>query len=98
MLLSPVRGRGWVRGYRGSFGQRDLDCGPYAFRILDDFVGPESNDSPSLTLHDGCAMSIRFHLERVMLAVDLNNELPRHAGEVCEIRPDRMLSAEFYAV
>jgi hypothetical protein len=87
-----------VRGYRRSIVQSDLNRRPNALGILDDFVGPKSDDSPSLSFHGGRATSIRFDLKGVMLAVDLDDELPRYAGKVGEIRPDRMLATEFYAV
>jgi hypothetical protein len=33
----------------------------------------------------------------MVIAIDFDHEIPRDAGEICEVRTDRMLPAEFYA-
>jgi len=46
---------------------------------------------PTLTFHQRCSPHIRFDLISVMMAIDLDDQLSRHAGEVGEIWPDWML-------
>ena len=43
-------------------------------------------------------MGIGFDLKRVMLTVDFDDEPLRHAGEIGEIRSNRMLSTKLDAV
>jgi hypothetical protein len=78
--------------------QRDLNRGPYPFSILDDFICPKPDDSPSLALHRSRPTGIRFDLESMMIAIDFNNEFPGNAREVREVRSYRMLPAKFHAV
>ncbi|SEP01312.1 hypothetical protein SAMN02990966_03687 [Rhodospirillales bacterium URHD0017] len=97
MLLSPARGRGWVRGLQVMIVQSDLYRSPDPFRILYDFVDPESEDPPAFAFHLSRPTSICLNLKRVMLAIDLDDEFRGYTGEVGEIRPDRMLSTKFHA-
>jgi len=65
---------------------------------LHDFVRSETNNMPTLTFHQRRSPHIRFDLISVMMAIDLDDQLSRHAGEVGEIWPDGMLTAELDAL
>jgi hypothetical protein len=62
---------------------------------LDRWARRNINDSPSCLLQNIGSQRIRFTLESVMLAVDLDNQLASHAGKVRKVRTNRMLSPEF---
>jgi hypothetical protein len=74
-----------------------LDLRPYTLRILYDCVRPEAYDAPSFAFHRRRPASIGFNLESVMVTIDFDDELSSDAGEICEIRTDRMLSPELGA-
>ena len=60
-------------------------------------VRPELDDPPTVALHHRRAPGIGLLLIGVMLAVDFDHEFARDAGEVREVRTDRMLSPELGA-
>jgi hypothetical protein len=74
--------------------ERPFDLGQGTFPTLDNLVRPEAQDVPALAFHLRCAARIRFDLESMVVAVNLDDELPRHAGEIGKVRTDRMLSTE----
>ena len=79
-------------------GVNDLfDLRPCAFRILNHLIRPEAHDIPALALHSFRSASIRFNLKGMMIAIDLDDEPSRDAGEVREVGTNRMLSAELRA-
>jgi hypothetical protein len=84
------------RGKR-TFGDQSLNCRPNAFGILHDFVRAEPNDAPAQALHHRRTPRICLDFVSVMIAVDLNDQPFRLAGEVGEVRSDRMLTTEFDA-
>ena len=83
---------------RGTGLDDSLNLSPYAFGILDDFVRPESHDLPTFLLHHGRTTCVRFDAKGMMIAVYLDDEPARYAGEIRKVRADRMLSAELHAV
>ena len=74
-----------------------LDLRPCALGILDDLICPEAYDAPSLAFHHCRATRISLDLKRMMIAIDLDHELARYAGEVCEVGTDRVLTSELDA-
>jgi hypothetical protein len=80
---------------RGTGANNLLDFCPNALRILNDLVRPEANDTPTFTFQCRCSARIGLDLKSVMIAVDLDHEFPRQAGEVGKIAADRVLSAKF---
>ena len=79
---------------RGTGANHLFDLRPYPFRILHDFIRPESHYPPTLTFHRRRPPRIGLDLEGVMIAIHFDHELPRDAGEVCEVRADGMLASE----
>jgi hypothetical protein len=71
-----------------------LDLGPSTFRILDDLVCPEPDDPPTLALHSCRSSRIGIYLESMMITIDLDDQLSRDAGEVCEVGANWMLPPE----
>jgi len=61
---------------------------------LNDLVRPEAHHTPTFALHGRRPTSICLDLKRMMIAVDLDHEFPRYAGEIRKVWPDRMLSAK----
>ena len=49
--------------------------GPNPFRVLNDVVRPETQDTPAFALHRGGATFVGFDLKSMMVAVDLDHEL-----------------------
>jgi hypothetical protein len=82
---------------RGNGAEYLLDLRPDALWILNHLVRPEAHDPPTFTFHRCRATRIAVDLKRMMIAVDLDHEPPRYAGEVGEVRTDRMLPAKFSA-
>ena len=82
---------------RGIAVEDELYRRPNPFGILNDFVRPETHDSPTVTLHVRSTTCIRALLKRMVITIDLDHELPGYTGEVREVRTDRMLSAELGA-
>ncbi len=68
MLLSPARGRGWVRGLP-AVTQHQRNLSPDPFRVLNDMVRPETQDTPAFALHRGGAALVCFDLRSMMVAV-----------------------------
>jgi hypothetical protein len=75
-----------------------LNGSPDTFGILHNFIRAEANDPPSHTLYHGCAPRIRFDLVSVVIAINLDDEILRCAGEVGEVRANWMLAAELHAL
>ena len=95
MSLSARVAGGEVRRGGSSLDAKDSrNFSPYAFGILNGFARAEADDPPARLLHEVRSPRIRFTLESVMLAIDLDDERPGYAGEVGEIWPDRMLTPE----
>jgi hypothetical protein len=93
MLLSPVRGRGWERGWR-TLSKSDIDRRPNAFSVLHDLACRKAQDVPTQILNRRSAAYIGSDLVVVKVSVDLDDELPRDAREVGEVGTDRMLATE----
>jgi hypothetical protein len=70
---------------------------PHAVDIADDLVRPTPNHPPPFAVHHLSATRVGFDLKCMMLAIDLDDELLLHAGEVGEVRTDRMLTSELAA-
>ena len=99
MFLSAREAGGEARrGGSWAAVQQAIDLRPDAFPTAHDVVRSEAYYAPTLLLHEECSAGVGFDLERVMIAVDLNDELFRNAREVRKVRANRVLSAEFYAV
>ena len=96
MLLSPARGRGWVRGLR-EIAEHALNGGPNTLRILHNLTRPEAQNAPTYLLHCGGAARVRLDLMGMVLAVDFNNEPLRYAGKIGDVSTNRMLAAELDA-
>jgi hypothetical protein len=79
---------------RGTGANHLLDLRPYPLWILNDLIRPEAHDMPAFTLHGCRPASIRFDLKGVMIAVDLDHQLSRYAGEIGEVWADRILPPE----
>ena len=82
---------------RGNGAEYLLDLRPYPFRILNHLVRPQAHDPPTFTLHRCRSARIGLDLKRMMIAVDLDHEPPRYAGEVCEVRTYGILPPELRA-
>jgi len=74
-----------------------LNGHPNSFWILNDFVRPKAQDAPPVLLHQCGTTCIGLDSISVMLAIDLNDELPRYAGEISKVVADWMLAAKFDA-
>ena len=85
-----------MRG-RAAVTKRQRNLGPDPFRVLNDVVRPETKDTPAFALPRSGATPVYFDLKSMMVAVDLDHELSRYAGKICEVRTDRVLSAELDA-
>ena len=92
MFLSPL-------GERLGEGVREglLDFRPCAIGILHNVIRPEANDTPAFTFHSRSPSSVGINLKSVMIAVNLDDEFPRYAREVCKVSSDRVLSSELQA-
>ena len=78
------------------FGAKHLqDFRPDTLRILNDLIRPEAHNAPTFAFHHCGAMRVGLDLKGVMIAVDLDHDLPRYAGKVGKVRSDGMLPAEF---
>jgi hypothetical protein len=64
---------------------------------LHDFIRPKANDAPTFAFHHCGPTSIGVNLVGMMLAVDFDDELPRHASEVGEVGADLVLPSKFCA-
>ena len=93
-LSARVAGEEARRGGSSVDAQDPRDLSPYAFRILNRLARAEADHAPTRLFHDIRSPRIGFTLGRVMLAVDLDDELACDAGEVSEKRPDGMLTPE----
>jgi hypothetical protein len=56
--------------------KHQLDLGQDTFPILNNLVRPEAHDAPAFALHRRCATRVCLDLESVVVAVDLDDELP----------------------
>src|ERR1700733_12735790 len=74
-----------------------LNRQPDTLRISDDLIGLETQHTPAFTFHHSGTTRVGFDLIGVMLAVDLDYELSGNAGEICEVRTDRMLTPKLHA-
>jgi hypothetical protein len=82
---------------RGNGAEYLIDLRPYTLRILNDLVRPEAHHAPAFALHGCRSARIGLDLKRMMIAVDLDHESPRYAGEVCEVRTYGILPPELRA-
>jgi len=82
---------------RGCVAKDLLDLRPNTFRICNNLIRPKSDDAPTFKFHRCRATRIGLDLKRMMIAVDLDHQLPRYAGEVCKVGADGILSSEFRA-
>jgi hypothetical protein len=55
--------------------QHQRNLSPDPFRVLNDMVRPETQDTPAFALHRGGAALVWFDLRSMMVAVDLDHEL-----------------------
>jgi hypothetical protein len=55
--------------------QHQRNLSPDPFRVLNDMVRPETQDTPAFALHRGGAALVCFDLRSMMVAVDLDHEL-----------------------
>jgi hypothetical protein len=82
--------RGWVDDFL-------FDLCPNTIRILHYIAGRKPNHLPTIALHRCRSTSIGLELQVMVLAVDLDHESSRYAGEVREVRTYWMLSSKFDA-
>ena len=93
----PRRGRGRVRGRLRRATKFCFNRRPDSFRILYHFVGPEPQNAPAFSFHSLGSARVGIDLKSVLFSVDLDDKLPRDAGEVGKVGSNRMLTAEFDA-
>ena len=82
---------------RGTGAHHLLDLRPYSLRILHDLVRPEAHDPPTFPFHCCRATRVGLDLKGVMIAIDLDHDFPRYAGEVREVGANCMLATELRA-
>ena len=73
---------------RVQFSSDDLD---HAGEIMHDVIVPEADDAIAAARDLQGAGCVFFHLLRVLTAVEFNRELAAGAGEIDDMRSDRML-------
>jgi len=66
----------------------------HAFDVLEHIAVPEANDAIPMTREFRGAERIGFLPIRVLSAVELDHQLSRWAGEVCDSGRERMLPTE----
>ena len=76
--------------------QPDIDAVEYARQILVNIFVPHAKDAPSLRSEERVpgAVMFDFGIRSVRCTIDLDNEPGSGAGEISNIRPDRMLPAK----
>jgi hypothetical protein len=79
---------------RGTAANHLLDFSPYPFRILHHLIRPEAHHAPTFALHGRRSARIGPDLKSVMIAIDLDHQLSRYAGEVCEVGTNGILPAK----
>jgi hypothetical protein len=78
------------------FAEKIVDCIKYFVHVCKHLVVPESENPVVPRLQERSANFIFFRELGVLSAVQFNDEALFDRAEVCEIRPDRMLTSELH--
>ena len=70
------------------------DALEHAVRVPKHLVVPETHDFVAPSFEPRCALFVFFDRERVLPAVDLNDQVLCQAREIDDVRTDRHLSSE----
>jgi hypothetical protein len=81
-------------GTRGSFQEPLQDHFANAFDVGENIIIPEAEDLKAVPMQKGVAGDVRRGT-RVLSTIDLDRKPQLHAGEIDDIRSDRMLAADF---
>jgi hypothetical protein len=67
-------------------------------RVLERVIVPNSDDAESLSFEPGRAHAIMRRCDRVLAAIDFDDQLLLEADEIDDISTNRSLASEFQAI